>query len=89
VLSDVVVGTIAWVEIIATLKSRVWKALLVGSEGDTLGSQKIPDVGYVGWNLVEVIVVHIQIVTTVDGTMLWLRWMGHREIIGEGKTLSS
>src|SRR5258707_4209114 len=81
VLADVVVSTRTRVEILETLKVCVWKVLLVGSEGDTLGSQKIPDVGNVRRDLVEVIVVHTEVVTTVDRTVVGLRWMGGTVIV--------
>jgi hypothetical protein len=89
VLADVVVGAGTRVDILETLKACVWNVLLVGSEGDTLGSQKIPDIGNVRRDLVEVIVVHTEVVTTVDGTVVGLRWMGGTVIVSEGKTLGS
>lgn len=87
VLPDIVVGTIALVEKLESLKSSIWKVLLVGSEGDTLGGQQIPDVRHIGRDLMEVVIIHPEIVTTVDGTIVGLGWMGDTEIVAEGETL--
>jgi hypothetical protein len=47
---------------LVALKAGIWEVLLVRGEGDTLISQKIPDVGYVCRNLVEVVLKMVELV---------------------------
>lgn len=89
VLADVVVGTGARVDQLETLETSVWQVLLVGGKGDASIGQDIPDVGDVGWDLVEVVVVHTEVLTTIDGAVLGLGRMGGTIVVGEGETLSS
>jgi hypothetical protein len=81
VLADVVVGTGLGVEILITLETRVRKILLVLSKGDSSELQDVEQGGDVGTNLVEVVLVHTEVVTTVDRSVLGLRRMSGTEVV--------
>lgn len=85
VLAHVLVG--AGQRVAVTLVARMGHVLLVFTPGDLLGVEQIGNGGDIGGNLVEVIVVHTEGVTSSGGTIVGLRGVGHGVVVGEQDTL--
>ena len=72
-----------------SLISCMGHVLLVLAPGNLLGIEKIGNGRNIGRNLVKVVVVHAESVTSCRGSIVGLRWMGHRVVVGEQDTLLS
>lgn len=89
VLADVVVGIGLLVGVVEALETSVGETLLVFTPRDSLGFQHINDGGDVLGNLIEVVVVHSELVTSSSGSIVGLRRVSDRPEVGQGDTLGS
>lgn len=85
VLADIVVGTALGVAV--ALVSRVGEAFLVFTPGNVLGVEQIGNGRHVGRNLMEVIIVHAESVTSSGCTVVRLRRVSDGPEVAQKETL--
>lgn len=61
--------------------------LLVLSPSNSLGVEEVGNGGHIGGNLIEVVVVHAEVVTTGRGAVVGLRRVSSSKVVGQKNAL--
>lgn len=85
VLAHVLVRTAEGVAV--ALVAGMGHILLVLTPSNVLGVEEIGDGGDIGWDLVEVVVVHAKVVTRSGSTVVGLRGMSDSKVVGQQNSL--
>lgn len=81
------IGVGSGLGVAVTLVAGVGQVLLVLTPGNLLGVEQIGNGGDVGWQLVEVIVVHAKGITGSGGSVVGLRGVSQGKVVGQEDTL--
>lgn len=87
VFADVVVGKGLLVGVVEALETGVRKVFLVLAPSNVLGIEQIGHGRHVGWDLVEVVVVHAKGVTTSFSAVVGFRGMSDGVVVGQEDSL--
>lgn len=87
-LADIHVRVRLLVGVIEALETSIWNTLLVLGPGNALGVEQIRNRGDVGWEEVEIVVVHAEVVTGSSSAVIGLAGMSCSEVLAQGDPLA-